>query len=179
MTEQNARNNIRINVRKLVVIFGLLCIICIVGYAKPNKVDSLSVRMENVERAFDAERREIAILQKEVEACERSLRNIDAHVDRTNEEISNQIAVSSHTIQVWGWLIAVLAILVSIAGIWYAHYINRLRKDITQLLSDAKNQLDQAEEASADIAEQQQRVSALQKEITISQDVMENKLQEL
>ena len=52
MTEQNARNNIRINVRKLVVIFGLLCIICIVGYAKPNKVDSLSVRMENVERAF-------------------------------------------------------------------------------------------------------------------------------
>ena len=179
MTKQTTKKNLIITGIRTLVILALLCINCVAGYAKPNKVDSLYSRMANVEKSLDAERMAITMLQKEVELFEKSLRNIDEHVDRANEEVSNQIAVSSHTIQVWGWIIAILAILVSIAGIWYARYINKMRKDITHLLSDAQKQLNQAEEASADIAEQQQRVSALQKEIATSQDVVEDKLQEL
>lgn len=183
MTEQNSRSNIRtINVSRFVLLV-LLFSNYTVGYAKPNRVDSLSVQMANVENLIEAEQQEISIIQKEVEVCEKSLRSIDEHVDRANEEVSNQIAASSHTIQAWGWIIAIIAIgatvLASIAGIWYARYINKMRNDITHLLSEAQDQLDLAEEASADIAEQQQRVSALHKEIAKSQDAVEDKLQEL
>lgn len=183
MIEHSTRNNKRtIDVRKL-VIFGLLCITCIISYAKPNKVDSLFTRVGDVENLVEADRREIAILRKEVDLCEKSLRGIDEHVDRANTEVSNQIAASSHTIQSWGWIIAIIAIgatiLASIAGIWYARYINKMRKDITHILSEAQKQLKQAEEASVDIAEQQQRVNVMQREIAKSQDVVENKLQEL
>ena len=80
----------------------LLCLVNTFGFARITKVDSLSIRIVDVETQLRAERQAILILQKEEEIYEKSLRCIDEHVDRVNEEISNQVALSSHTIQVWG-----------------------------------------------------------------------------
>ena len=180
MMEHYARKDIGItSVRTVAIILGLLCTTYMISYAKPNKVDSLSARMVKVESLVETEQRERAILQKEVEFCEKSLRNIDEHVDRANVEISNQIAASSHTIQAWGWIIAIITILVSIVGIWYAYYINKMRKDITHLLSEAQDQLNQADEASDGIAEQQQRLSAQQSDIRKTLADTEEKIKEL
>ena len=112
----------KIVIRRLTLL-ALLCFVNTFGFARITKLDSLSIRVVDVETQLHVERQAISILQKEVEINEKSLRCIEEHVDRVNEEISNQIASSSHTIQVWGWIFTVLAILVSIAGILFAYYI--------------------------------------------------------
>jgi len=183
MKDQCTRTNMRISNVPKTFILWLLCTICIISYAKPSKVDSLSSRIVNVEGVVEMERREVSILKKEIEVCEMSLKSIDEHVDRANEEVSNQIAASAHTIQVWGIVIAVIAIVVSIvltiAGIVFTYYINKMRKNIIHLTSEAKKQLKQAEVASEDIAEQQQRVNAQQQEIKKLQDATEKNVKEL
>lgn len=171
-----------IGIQKLVILW-MLCTICIAGYAKTNKVDSLSAKMMDIENSVAAEQREITILQKEVEVCEKSLRCVDEHVDRTNEAVANQIAASSHTIQVWGWIIAVVAvvvtILMSIVGVHYARYINKLRKNIALLSSEAKKKFNQAKEASEEIDETQRKTIQQQSEIKQNLTDAENKIQEL
>lgn len=160
-----------IDVRKWMLV-GLLCMISVMGYTKPNKLDSLSVRVANVENSITRERQEISILQKEVEVCEKSLRNIDEHVDRANEKVSNQITSSSHTIQAWGWIMTVLAFV-------FGYYINRMWKKVADATANAEKQLHRAEEASADIAEEQERVNAQQQAVKKMQEDTEVKLQEL
>ena len=157
----------------------LLCLVNTFGFARITKVDSLSIRVVDVEAQLHVERQAISILQKEVEINEKSLRCIEEHVDRVNEEISNQIASSSHTIQVWGWIFTVLAILVSIAGILFAHYIHKTSKDMSRLTSEAAEQLKQAEEQSNDINEMQQRTMSQQSEIKKALLEIENQKHEL
>lgn len=181
--KQTTINDCRmIGIQKLVILW-MLCTICIAGYAKTNKVDSLSAKMMDIENSVAAEQREIAILQREVEVCEKSLRCVDEHVNRTNEAVANQIAASSHTIQVWGWIIAVIAvvvtILMSIVGVHYARYINKLRKNIALLSSEAKKKFNQAKEASAEIDETQRKTIQQQSEIKQNLKDAENKIQEL
>lgn len=165
--------------RRFAVWALLLCIDCAAICAKENKSDTLPSRMISVEQKMAEEHQEIVLMQREVSVCEKELNFICEHVDRANEEISNQIAASSHTIQVWGWIIAIMAIVMSVAGVWYARYINKMRKDITHLLSEAQGQLRQAEEVTDGIEEQQQRVSAQQQEIKRLQDDTEAKVLEL
>lgn len=160
-----------IDIRKLALV-GLLSITYTIGYAKLNKVDSLSVRVTNIEKSVETEQQEIAVLQKEIEVCEKSLKSIDEHVDRANEKVSNQIATSSHTIQAWGWIMTVLAFV-------FGFYINRMWKKIADATENAKEQLRMSEEASDDIAEEQQRVNAQQQEVKKMQEDTETKLQEL
>ena len=157
----------------------LLCLVNTFGFARITKVDSLSIRVVDVETQLHVERQAISILQKEVEINEKSLRCIEEHVDRVNEEISNQIASSSHTIQVWGWIFTVLAILVSIAGILFAYYIHKTSKDMSRLTSEAAEQLKQAEEQSNDINEMQQRTMSQQSEIKKALLEIENQKHEL
>lgn len=177
--KQTTINDCRmIGIQKLVILW-MLCTICIAGYAKTNKVDSLSAKMVNIENSVAAEQREIAILQKEVEVCEKSLRCIDEHVDRANEKVSTQIAASSHTIQVWGWIISALAILASLAGIFFARHINKLRKNIAALYLEAEKKLKQAKEASDDIDETQQRAMSQLNEGKKVLTEVESKIQEL
>ena len=178
MSKQTTLDYCRIiDLRKITLI--VLIAICLAGYAKSYKVDSLTRQMTNIERQMQTDRQELVILQKEVEICEKSLKNIDEHVDRVNEEVSNQIALSSHTIQVWGWIISAIAILASIAGLFFARHINRMRKDISHLTSEARKQLKQAQEASDDIYETQQRTMLQQSEIKLTLKEIENQKQEL
>lgn len=181
---KNTTINIRsmIDIRKI-TLTGLMLVMCLVGYAKPNKVDSLSMRVTNIESQISAEQHDMLILQKEVEVCEKSLRCIDENVDRTNESISNQIAASSHTIQVWGWVIAVIAIVVtilmSILGVRYARYINKLRKNIALLSSDAKRKHQQMKDLSDKMDETQQKILTQQNDIQTILDTTEQKINEL
>lgn len=168
----------KIVLRRLTLL-ALLCFVNTFGFARITKVDSLSIRMVDVETQLKAERHEILILQKEVEICEKSLRCIDEHVDRVNEEISNQITSSSHTIQVWGWIFTVLAILVSIGGILFAHFIHKTSKGISLLTSEAKEQLKQAKVQSEDINEMQQRTMLQQGDIKNTLREIENQKYEL
>lgn len=168
--------------RKLLLVV-LLCVLCSMGYSKPSKVDSLVTKMNAIEQQIVLEKQEIMLVKKELELCEKEQSAICEHVDRANEKVSNQIAASSHTIQVWGIVIAVLAIVISIimsvAGIVFARYINKMRKNIVLLTSDAKKQLKKAETASEEIADQQSRLSAQQQEIKIFQDATEKNVKEL
>lgn len=168
----------KIVIRRLTLL-ALLCLVNTFGFARITKQDSLSIRVVDVETQLHAERQAILILQKEVEIYEKSLRCIEEHVDRVNEEISNQIASSSHTIQVWGWIFTVLAILVSIAGILFAYYIHKTSKDMSRLTSEAAEQLKQAEEQSNDINEMQQRTMSQQSEIKKALLEIENQKHEL
>ena len=183
MSKQTTKKNLIITGIRTLVILALLCINCVAGYAKPNKVDSLSSRMANVEKSLDAERLAITMLQKEVELCEKSLRCVDEHVDRANEEISNQISASSHTIQVWGWVIAVMAIVVtiimSVLGVHYARYINKLRKNIASLSSEAKRKFQQTKEVSKEMEETQQKIMTQQQDIQAILSTTEDKIKEL
>lgn len=177
--KQTTINDCRIIDIRKIVLLEVFCIICLAGYAKTNKVDSLSAKMLNVENSVAVEQREIAILQKEVEVCEKSLRCIDEHVDRANEKVSTQIAASSHTIQVWGWIISALAILASLAGIFFARHINKLRKNIAALYLEAEEKLKQARDASDDIDETQQRAMSQLNESKKVLTEVESKIQEL
>lgn len=168
----------KIVIRRLTLL-ALLCLVNTFGFARITKLDSLSVRVVDIETQLHVERQAISILQKEVEINEKSLRCIEEHVDRVNEEISNQIASSSHTIQVWGWIFTVLAILVSIAGILFAYYIHKTSKDMSRLTSEAAEQLKQAEEQSNDINEMQQRTMSQQSEIKKALLEIENQKHEL
>ena len=168
----------KIVIRRLTLL-ALLCLVNTFGFARITKQDSLSIRVVDVETQLYVERQAISILQKEVEINEKSLRCIEEHVDRVNEEISNQIASSSHTIQVWGWIFTVLAILVSIAGILFAYYIHKTSKDMSRLTSEAAEQLKQAEEQSNDINEMQQRTMSQQSEIKKALLEIENQKHEL
>ena len=168
----------KIVIRRLTLL-ALLCLVNTFGFARITKLDSLSIRVVDVETQLHVERQAISILQKEVEINEKSLRCIEEHVDRVNEEISNQIASSSHTIQVWGWIFTVLAILVSIAGILFAYYIHKTSKDMSRLTSEAAEQLKQAEEQSNDINEMQQRTMSQQSEIKKVLLEIENQKHEL
>lgn len=168
----------KIVIHKLTLLV-LLCLINSFGFARITKVDSLSVRVVDIETQLHVERQAISILQKEVGIYEKSLECIEEHIDRVNEEISNQIASSSHTIQVWGWIFTALAILVSIAGILFAHYIHKTSKDMSRLTSEAAEQLDQAKEQSDDIDEMQQRTMSQQCEIKKALLEIENQKQEL
>lgn len=168
----------KIVIRRLTLL-ALLCLVNTFGFARITKLDSLSIRVVDVETQLHVERQAISILQKEVEINEKSLRCIEEHVDRVNEEISNQIASSSHTIQVWGWIFTVLAILVSIAGILFAYYIHKTSKDMSRLTSEAAEQLKQAEEQSNDINEMQQRTMSQQSEIKKALLEIENQKHEL
>lgn len=151
--------------------------------AKTSKMDSLSLQMQILEQRIGEEQQDIAVVQKELGVYEKEMSAICEHVDRANEEISNQIAASSHTIQVWGWIIAILAIVVtifaSVAGALFARYINKIRKDISHLTSEANDQLQQAEDAFTDISEEQQRVNAQQQEVKKIQEDTAKKLHEL
>lgn len=168
----------KIVIRRLTLL-ALLCLVNTFGFARITKVDSLSVRVVDIETQLHVERQAISILQKEVGIYEKSLECIEEHVDRVNEEISNQIASSSHTIQVWGWIFTVLAILVSIAGILFAYYIHKTSKDMSRLTSEAAEQLKQAEEQSNDINEMQQRTMSQQSEIKKALLEIENQKHEL
>lgn len=83
----------KIVIRRLTLL-ALLCLVNTFGFARITKLDSLSIRVVDVETQLHVERQAISILQKEVEINEKSLRCIEEHVDRVNEEISNQIASS-------------------------------------------------------------------------------------
>lgn len=161
----------------------MMCIAAMSLSAKTTKVDSLSLQISHIEQQIREEGYDIDQLQKEVLLNEKALHSAEEHIDRVNEEISNQIAASSHTIQAWGWIIAVIAIAVSIvmtiAGIVFTHYINKMRKNIIQLTTEAKKQLKQAETASDDIADQQQRINAQQQEIKTIHDATEKNVKEL
>ncbi len=168
----------KIVIRRLTLL-ALLCLVNTFGFARITKLDSLSIRVVDVETQLHVERQAISILQKEVEINEKSLRCIEEYVDRVNEEISNQIASSSHTIQVWGWIFTVLALLVSIAGILFAYYIHKTSKDMSRLTSETAEQLKQAEEQSNDINEMQQRTMSQQSEIKKALLEIENQKHEL
>lgn len=151
--------------------------------AKTSRIDSLSLQMQILEQQIGEKQQKITIIQKELGIYEKEMSAICEHVDRANEEISNQIAASSHTIQVWGWILAILAIAVtvftSVAGALFARYINKIRRDISHLTSEAKDQLHQAEDAFTDISEEQQRANAQQQEVKKIQEDTEEKLKEL
>ncbi len=151
--------------------------------AKTSRIDSLSLQMQILEQQIGEKQQKITIIQKELGIYEKEMSAICEHVDRSNEEISNQIAASSHTIQVWGWILAILAIAVtvftSVAGALFARYINKIRRDISHLTSEAKDQLHQAEDAFTDISEEQQRANAQQQEVKKIQEDTEEKLKEL
>lgn len=161
------------NSLKILVLVALLslssCISLSARTMQMSKIDSLSMRVANMEQLMAEEQKEIELCKKELSICEKSLHSIDEHVDRTNETISNQITASSHTIQVWGVIIAIVAVVItifmSIMGAVYAKRINRIRKNIQELTSNAKIQLKNAKIATDEIAEQQERVSANQTEI--------------
>lgn len=165
------------------LIVAILSSISSVSYAKPSKMDSIEVKLNAIEQRMAIEEQAMACVEREVALYEKEMNAVNEHVDRVNEAIANQIASSSHTIQVWGIVIAVIAIVVSIvltiAGVVFTYYINKMRKNIVQLTSEAKKQLKQAEAASEDIAEQQQRVNAQQQEIKKLQDATEKNVKEL
>lgn len=151
--------------------------------AKTSRIDSLSLQMQILEQQIGEKQQKITIIQKELGIYEKEMSAICEQVERTNEEISNQIAASSHTIQVWGWIISVLAIVVtifmSIVGVLYARHINKLRKNIASLSSEAKRQLRQAQEASVAIEDEQKKVNDQQHIVKEMQEDTESKLQEL
>ena len=140
--------------------------------AKTSRIDSLSLQMQILEQQIGEKQQKITIIQKELGIYEKEMSAICEHVDRSNEEISNQIAASSHTIQVWGWIIAIMAFV-------FGFYINRMWKKISDTTAKAKDQLQQAENAFADISEEQQRVNAQQQEVKKIQEDTEDKLEEL
>ncbi len=150
----------------------LLCATVMTLSAKTSKVDSLSVQMQILEQQTNKEQNQIAIIQKELGVCEKEMSAICEQVERTNEEISNQIAASSHTIQVWGWIIAIMAFV-------FGFYINRMWKKISDATAKAKEQLDQAEETFADITKEQKKVNDQQQEVKKIQEDTEEKLKEL
>lgn len=165
--KQTTINDCRIMGMRKFAVMALLCVVCAMVDAKPNKVDSLSAKMMSIENSMAIEQREIAILQKEVEVCEKSLRCIDEHVDRANESVSNQIAASSHTMQAWGWVLALL-------GVVFAFYINymwqkskTLKDKTTQQLQQTETKLKELQVLYADIQKNSQKIYAqLRKEET-------------
>lgn len=182
MKQTTINDHMLINIRRC-ILFLLLCVLWTGGAAKTTQIDSLSAKVAALECEVNAERRDVTILQKEVEIFEKSLRCVDEHVDRANEEISNQISASSHTIQVWGWVIAVIAIVVtiimSVLGVHYARYINKLRKNIASLSSEAKRKFQQTKEVSKEMEEKQQKIMTQQQDIQAILSTTEDKIKEL
>lgn len=158
-------------IKRLTIVI-LLCATVMTLSAKTSKIDSLTLQMQILEQQIGEEQQVIAIVQKELGVYEKEMSAICEHVDRANEEISNQIAASSHTIQVWGWIIAIMAFV-------FGFYINRMWKKISVATANAKEQLQQAKETSADITEEQQRVNVQQQEVKKIQEDAAKKLQEL
>lgn len=140
--------------------------------AKTSRIDSLSLQMQILEQQIGEKQQKITIIQKELGIYEKEMSAICEHVDRSNEEISNQIAASSHTIQAWGWIIAIMAFV-------FGFYINRMWKKISDATAKAKEQLDQAEETFADITKEQKKVNDQQQEVKKIQEDTEEKLKEL
>lgn len=140
--------------------------------AKTSRIDSLSLPMQILEQQIGEKQQKITIIQKELGIYEKEMSAICEHVDRSNEEISNQIAASSHTIQAWGWIIAIMAFV-------FGFYINRMWKKISDATAKAKEQLDQAEETFADITKEQKKVNDQQQEVKKIQEDTEEKLKEL
>lgn len=150
----------------------LLCATGMTLSAKTSRIDSLSLQMQILEQQIGEKQQKITIIQKELGIYEKEMSAICEHVDRSNEEISNQIAASSHTIQAWGWIIAIMAFV-------FGFYINRMWKKISDATAKAKEQLDQAEETFADITKEQKKVNDQQQEVKKIQEDTEEKLKEL
>ena len=75
-----------------ILLLSLTSVVC----AKPKKVDSLSIRMANLEHQAAEDHQDMILLQKELSICDKELISVREHVDRSNERVSNQIAASSH-----------------------------------------------------------------------------------
>lgn len=154
------------------MVVAVVCMATTMLSAKTSRVDSLSLRLCTLEQKVAERQFKTESIQKELSICEKKVSAISEHVDRVNKEVSSQIAASSHTIQVWGWIIAIMAFV-------FGFYINRMWKKISDATANAKEQLRQAKEASEDIADEQQRVNAQQQAVKKMQEDTEAKLQEL
>ena len=132
--------------------------LCSVMYAKISKPDSIAAKVTTIEQRISAEEQEMACLEKEVAFCEKEISAVNEHVDRVNEAVANQIAASSHTIQVWGIVIAILAF-------GFGFYINRMWKQIEEAMASAK----MLQQLHADIQNNLQTIyTKLRREETIS-----------
>lgn len=174
-----------IHIRKTIFLLGrsvfvmLFCLAYSTISAKSSKVDSLSLEVASLKYQITEKQHLIESTQNELMIFEKELEYIYKHTENANEDISNLISASSHIIQVWGWVISAIAILLSIFGVAFAFVTNKLRKNIALLTSQAMSQLKQAEIGTTEIAEQQAKISIQQEEIKKMQSSTEAKIQEL
>ena len=143
------------------------------------KYDSLSQQVSGLKVQLNEARKEIELVRKELCVNEKSQQTIEEHMDMTNEAIANQLAASSHTIQIWGILFSLLAIVLSVGGILLAHHVNKMWANLEKLSSEVECQIKQADDTLGEINEQQQRVSAQQKEIHAMLNATDDKCREL
>lgn len=137
-----------------------LSMLSMVSYAKPSKIDSVAAKMTTIEQRMSAEEQEIACVEKEVALCEKEISTLNKHVDRANEAVANQIAASSHTIQAWGIIIAILAFALGF-------YINRMWRRIEEATTNAQAVQQELQKLHADIRNNMQTIYAkLQREET-------------
>lgn len=153
-----------------ILLLSLTSVVC----AKPKKVDSLSIRMANLEHQAAEDHQDMILLQKELSICDKELISVREHVDRSNERVSNQIAASSHTIQIWGIVISVLSMLFTILGVVFAFYINRMWSRINEIKEGAQQTLKNLNEELESVTDMQQRVSLNQKEnLSLQSEIQE------
>lgn len=135
---------------------------CIMAAPRNNtiadRIDSLNVRVDNIER-------EAAFMKKEQQIVDKSLHRIDEHTEKNYAAVSNQIASSSHIISAWGIAISVLSAFLTLFGIAFGYYINRMWKKINEMQQNATQLMSDWDRKMAEISEEQQRVSATQGEI--------------
>ena len=157
------------NSLKILVLVALLslssCISLSARTMQMSKIDSLSMRVANIEHLMAEEQQKLELCKKELSICEISLHSIDEHVDRTNETISNQISSSSHIISTWGIIFSIISILLTAFGVVFGFYINRMWRKISDLQENAQRLMKDFDQKIIEISEQQQRVSANQTEI--------------
>lgn len=146
------------NMKKKYLLLLLLCMLCSVTCAKPSQMDSIAVKMSTIEQRMAAFEQEMYCVEKEVTLCEKEVSAVNEHVDCVNEAVANQIAASSHTIQVWGIIIAILAF-------GFGFYINRMWKQIEEAMAGAK----MLQQLHSDIQNNMQTIyNKLRREETIS-----------
>ena len=130
------------NSLKILVLVALLslssCISLSARTMQMSKIDSLSMRVANMEHLMAEEQQKLELCKKELSICEISLHSIDEHVDRTNETISNQISSSSHIISTWGIIFSIISILLTAFGVVFGFYINRMWRKISDLQENAQ-----------------------------------------
>lgn len=147
-----------VNSEEKLFLLLLMCMLCLVGYAKPSKMDSITPKVNAIEQRISTDEQEIALVKKELELCEKEIAAVNEHVYRANEAVANQIAASSHTIQVWGIVIAILAFV-------FGFYVNRMWKQMEEAMGSAK----MLQQLHADIQNNLQTIYAkLRREDTIS-----------